>query len=330
MTSVLRQLQAEWNELVPQAQAQGVRRVRMLNAPLETIAYRREKLEWLRQQLGIGLGRQGQVYALTDLDAFTFGVEIECILPRGIGGHAGIARLITEAGVDCRADGYTHASTAHWKVVTDGSLGNYSEGCEVVSPVLQGEAGFDQLRKVCWVLTQARAKVNRRCGFHVHVGARSQSVDFFKNLVSFYRAAEVHIDSFMSPSRRADANGYCQSVHLSRASLNAALDVDGVVRACGQSTTAARSRTRYRKLNLQSYYQHKTVEFRQHQGTVEAHKAEHWVRFCLRMCLVAQARRVEAVGSFEELMIQVGCTDSERAYFQSRINHFAPRLAAAA
>ena len=35
-------------------------------------------------------------------------------------------------------------------------------------------------------------------------------------------------------------------------------------------------------------YQHGTVEFRQHQGTVEHDKAENWVKLVLRMVLTAR------------------------------------------
>lgn len=78
MVSVLRTLQAEWNELVPQARALGIPRVRTLNAPLETIEYRRTKLEWLRSMLGTS--------SMADLSSLTFGVEIEFVFPRGPGG----------------------------------------------------------------------------------------------------------------------------------------------------------------------------------------------------------------------------------------------------
>src|SRR6188768_2143198 len=106
MASVLRQLQAEWNALVPAAQARGIRRVKLLGqgdilrAPLETIAYRRAKLEWLRSLLGGS--------SLAGLDGLQFGVEIEVILPRGMSRHAAAAK-ITAAGVECHEELYGHS-----------------------------------------------------------------------------------------------------------------------------------------------------------------------------------------------------------------------------
>lgn len=319
MVSVLRTLQAEWNALVPEAQARGIRRVRLLNLPLETIAYRRAKLEWLRAQIG----QSGS------FDSLTYGIEIECILPRGVT-RRDMAGFIREAGVDCQDELYGHARRDFWKIVTDGSLGDYANGCELVSPVLRGEAGFDQLRKVCAVLTAKGAKVNRRCGFHVHVGVGSESIGFFKNLVQLYASAEDAIDSLVAPSRRQSSNPYCGSLknRVRAASLSSAATVGDVALAIGQDNTPSqvRSHKRYCKLNLQSFWQHGTVEFRQHQGTVEAVKAENWVRLCLRMCLTARAGE-KTVSTVEDLLTAVDATSTEKSYFTSRVLYFQRRAA---
>lgn len=320
MASLLRQLQAEWNSLVPSAQARGVRRVRTLSPDLlETIAYRKTKLEWLRAQIGTP----------GSFDSLTFGVELECILPRGYS-HRQVAELVTQAGVDCRSEQYSHQNRTYWKIVTDGSLGNYTSGAELVSPVLRGEAGFDQLRKVCDVLTTIAAKINKRCGLHVHVGAESQPVQFFKNLVNLYSSAEDTIDSFVAPSRRASDNDFCCSLksRVNQADLANARTIDQVAQSIRQTPGQhyVRDYTRYCKLNLKSFWQCGTVEFRQHQGTVDAAKAENWVRLVLRMCLTAAAGE-KTVSTDEDLMTAVNCSDSERAYFLGRVNFFNNQLA---
>lgn len=321
MTSLLRTLQLEWNSLVPAAQARGIRRVRLLRTdasgvpvPLETIAYRQAKVNWLKSQLLVS----------TDFNSLTFGVEIECILPYGVSRER-IAAAIREAGIDCFSEVYNHVNRGTWKVITDASLG-YEQGAEIVSPPLRGEAGFEALRKVCQVLTQAGAKVNKKCGFHVHVGAQNQHVPFFKNLVKLYAAAQGAIDSFLSPSRRGNNNRFCLPIDYRPGDLNAAQTVNQVAAAMGQSSISPRNDNRYRKLNLQSFWQHGTVEFRHHQGTVEAVKAENWVRLCLRMCLLA-AQEEKVPSTVQELLEDVKATEAERNYFLGRVTYFQQRPA---
>jgi len=317
MTSVLRNLQAEWNSMVPAATARGIRRVRLLNAPLETIAYRKAKVEWLRAQLG----------TTASFESLTFGVEIECHRPRGVTMSA-VAHAISQAGVPCQFESYNHTTRqSQWKVTTDGSLG-YNTGCEIVSPVLRGEDGFRQLRKVCDILTSLRCTVNRQCGFHVHVGAGSETIEFFKNLIKLYASAETAIDQLVAPSRRASANGFCTSLasRVRPAQLDAAQTVDAVALAIGQTPgrSSVRDHTRYCKLNLKSFWQHGTVEFRQHQGTVESMKAENWVRLCLRMVLTARAGE-KTVSSVEDLLTALDATETEKSYFNGRVVYFQTR-----
>ncbi len=332
MVSVLRQLQTEWNSLVPEAQARGIRRVRLLNGPLETIEYRRTRLEWLRAQLGTTLLTPGgDVGPLGTIDQFTFGVEAEVMMRVGMTRSQLAAKIAAEAGVICEEEGYGHSNRPNrWKVVTDGSLGDYTRGCEVVGPPLQGAAGFETLRKVFKAIEGAGCKVSKKCGLHVHVGVRGQSVQFFKNLAVLYASAEVAIDSFMAPSRRGSmgGNGFCRSVQMNRTRLVAATTIDEVTLALGQSVGAgsARNERRYRKLNYQSYWQHGTVEFRHHQGTVEAHKAENWVRLCLRMCVTARGTEKTA-RTLDELMTAVEAADGEREFFYDRARRFNPGVA---
>lgn len=326
MTSVLRQLQAEWNTLVPMAQARRVPRVRMLNAPLETIAYRRAKLEWLKAQLNL-TGSVATLAAASDLDAFSFGAELEFILPYGQSA-ATLAAAITAAGVPCHSSIYTHTTSSTWKIVTDGSVrGRRGSGLELVSPVLRGEAGIESLRTVCRVLTASGCKINKTCGFHVHVGATDKPVSFFKNLVKLYASAQSTIDTFLAPSRRGYTNGYCRPLAMTpdrEARIDRALTIADVSAAIGQMGTdraSARGPNRYSKLNLQAFWQHGTVEFRHHQGTVDADKAVYWVRFVLRLCLAA-TKGEKKPASFDELMAAVEVPAHEQNFFRGRVTYF--------
>lgn len=317
MPSVLRQLQAEWNSMVPAAQARGVRRVRLLGggdverAPLETIAHRRSKVEWLRAILG--------GTSLTALDTHSFGVEIECILPQPHN-HASAAAEITLAGIPCRHEGYGHTtSQGAWKVTTDGSLGNYSRGAEFVSPPLRGEEGFRQVRIVCETLTRIGAKITTRCGLHVHVGVGSEPPTFFKNLIGLYHSAQSAINSLMPQSRRN--NVFARPIRINRNAMQAAADVRSITEAIGQVPTATRDQTRYCVLNLKSYFAYGTVEFRQHGGTVDPVKVSNWIRLCLKMVLTARAEE-KTVATVDELLDAVAADDAEKQYFKGRASYF--------
>ena len=235
----------------------------------------------------------------------TFGIEIECIMPYDMSSSAELARILTLNGVPTYIES-RHSNSNHWKIVGDGSLHDRSFGIEIVSPVLYNQEGFDTIRKVCNVLEANEVNVNKRCGFHVHVGARGMHTNFFKNLLEMYTKHERIIDSFMPISRRRNNAQYAQSmVGTQLASL---------------FTPFA---GRYYKLNLAAFFKNnrQTVEFRQHSGTTNAEKAIHWVEFCIAM---VKAANVDVV-SFNEsdcaaLMTNLNVSDMCRAHFMKRVN----------
>jgi len=265
---------------------------------------------------------------LVDLDPvladYTYGIEIECFMPPGTD-EVGLARHVTAAGVPCVSESYNHHVRGHWKIVIDGSLMNDDRGVEIVSPILRGAEGLRQLRTAMGALVSARCTVTRRCGFHVHVGADSLGVRGFKHLAGAYGRLEAVIDRLVSPSRRGNENNYCRSIaaRIDVSQLASARSHEGVARAVGQDCSP-RSYTRYTKLNLQCYWQHGTVEFRQHQGTVEFEKARHWVVLCLRF--VHQACRAPAdsvATTLDDMLTFLGSSSHEREYFTARAAHFA-------
>ena len=194
-----------------------------------------------------------------------FGIEIEaynCTREK-------LASELRSAGIDVAVEGYNHTTRNHWKLVTDSSLtGNNT--FELVSPVLEGEAGLKELEKVCWVLEYCDVKVNDSCGLHIHMDAADFDLQTWKNLALSYKHLERVIDSFMPQSRRQ--NYYCKGLSsISTADIQAAQNINDLRAAFGNN--------RYRKVNLEAYARHRTVEFRQHSGTTNFTKMENWVRF---------------------------------------------------
>ena len=203
-----------------------------------------------------------------------FGVEIEaynCTRDK-------LARELTAAGINVAVEGYNHITRNHWKLVTDSSLTGVNT-FELVSPVLEGEQGLKELEKVCWVLEYCEVKVNDSCGLHIHMNAADFNLQTWKNLALSYKHLERVIDAFMPASRRN--NRFCKGLSgITEAGINAARsirDLQGVF-----------NHDRYRKLNLEAYSRHNTVEFRQHSGTTNFTKMEKWVHFLNGLITFAQ------------------------------------------
>ena len=184
-----------------------------------------------------------------------FGVEIEaynCTRER-------LARELTAAGIRVEVEGYNH--TDHWKLVTDSSLSG-NNTFELVSPILHGEQGIEELEKVCWVLDLCNAKVNDSCGLHIHMDAAEFDLQTWKNLIITYKRLENVIDHFMPQSRRNN---------------------------------------RYHKVNLEAYARHRTVEFRQHGGSTNFTKMSAWIHFLAKMITFAKQGQVNACTTLQNI-----------------------------
>lgn len=209
-----------------------------------------------------------------------FGVELEIVnlaIPT-------VVLALRNAGIDAHAEGYNHALRNHWKVVTDASVvgNNGIPGCEVVSPVLVGEDGLEEVRKVCRALVAAGATVNKTCGLHVHVNARDLTARDIAMTVTRYANTEASIDALVPVSRRGSYNRFCKSVVSLVRTNSARLATVSTPADCVTALrTYPNDENRFLKLNLESYLRHGTVEFRQHSGSVNAEKVCNWIRFCV-------------------------------------------------
>lgn len=210
-----------------------------------------------------------------------FGVEIEITSDHS---REQVASTLRAHGIACQDEDYTHRTTNHWKVVRDGSCGN-----EVVSPVLEGAEGLRQVKKVCEILSEIGCRVDRRCGVHVHYDARSMSVKNVRNVFKLWAIYEDVLDSLQPVSRRLSNNTYCRSIFKCAGEvtpMNAAVHTDvcgNLFRRLDRCTTIEQMATncfqgqRYTKLNIQSYFRHRTIEVRHHSGSVNAEKLTNWI-----------------------------------------------------
>lgn len=238
---------------------------------------------------------------------FTFGVEMECFVARGA-----IRTAAERTGMAYEYEGYNHRDGhSYFKFTTDSSVGGMPDPIECVSPVLQGAKGKATLKKACKTLNTAGAQVNRTCGLHVHIGAAKLTEKQYCNVFNNYYYLESLIDGFMAPSRRD--NGYALS--LSRyQGVTSCRTISGMQHTIG---------TRYCKVNPMSYDCHKTIEFRQHQGTTDYEKIINWVSFCGKLVNWSKNNRLTAhVASIDEIPF---LNKAEKEFFKARASHFASR-----
>lgn len=244
------------------------------------------------------------------INSLTFGVELECLIPSPHTMYSAAQKVAEKLGSPCHVTSYSnaHRTVPAWKVTTDGSVSGVGTAAEFVSPILSGENGLKQAELVCEALTEMGCRVNTSCGLHVHVGVRNEPVHFFKKIAKFYNAFEQVIDSMMPPSRRAGTSTYCRSLAtMSLDGVERATTVEGVLHAISGERESFRGANedyrseRWWKLNLAAYFRHKTIEFRQHSGTVDKVKVKNWIVTCLKMVAAMKRETVPALHGIQQV-----------------------------
>lgn len=275
-----------------------------------------------------------------------FGLELELMITDGKrDGYTleWMAQELTKLGPpNVVYHGYSHATTEHWKIVTDSSVKgrNQHDLClELVSPVLLGNEGLNQLRILMEHVRQLGIATNQTCGFHVHVDATSTPLSDLKRIAQCFVALENAFDLLVAGNhRRADQNKYCRSNRIAFGrlsnrqrwdSIEQVNDVDELVDILNPDGD------RYRKLNLTNLANSNrpsTMEFRLHGGVEELPQAEAWVRLLLRFC--DRVPTIHAIPLYEdatpamelqELWKIVQCQGLEQFYVLGR-KLFAPSL----
>ena len=222
-----------------------------------------------------------------------FGIEIEAISP--VEGWV-VACKLDQAGIDSCCEGYGHVTRSYWKITTDRSIQSTTENpftMEIVSPILKSEidvtstekSGFEHIKDVCKVLEKNDVKVNRTCGLHVHVDAHDFTIEDFKNLFRIWRRYQDAVYAMVAPSRKG--NDYTLPIPEDRLTemenLTSIQNLESYVGGSYRLSAMNNPLQRRYGLNVKSFWAYRTIEFRLHQGTVNADKIIAWVKFCIAM-----------------------------------------------
>lgn len=245
---------------------------------------------------------------------YTFGVEIECVGCR----YNEFFTAARNNGLEVMTQVYyNHNDIPQYKLTTDSSISGQN-AAECVTPALNGNAsGFESLKNCCKSLREIGATANSSCGLHVHIGAASLTDEEYCNVFVNYMRLETAIESFLAPSRRGLYARWCKSL---RTNENAVLAATTKVGMCN-----ALHCDRYHRVNANAYSAHKTIEFRQHQGTTNYTKIEHWVKFLGKLVEWSRDNRLnENIDRIEDIPF---LADAEKTFFCNRRAEFEARSA---
>jgi hypothetical protein len=186
-------------------------------------------------------------------------------------------------------------------LVRDGSI--TPPGQELIIYPLCGDRFLKEITELARVLKLAGSGVDQSCGFHVHVQAQDYGVLELRRLLWVYTQVEAEIfELFTSPDRIESR--FCKPYNFTpewwkgfwsksnpsdlREWLISYMygttlrrhDCGKGYRNFGQIRGHKYEQIRYQALNLHSWFQRQTVEFRHHQGTVDVKRLVWWPLFC--------------------------------------------------
>jgi len=218
-----------------------------------------------------------------------FGVEIECTVPARHINNGDINRGSYRDG-----DSLGREFPDGWIGKYDGSIhtnGNRTD-LEVVSPILHGRDGAEEMVRVVRTLYDVyNCRVNRSCGFHVHVGLDSvvdlqytpwsETIELIRRLLLLVGFHEDGLLASTLPSRIG--NSYCDSMRGPWAERLLYLDKRIQGRELIFNDIVNYASSRYSALNLTNVYSSSktTLEFRLFPGTLNTQRLLGYVMLAL-------------------------------------------------
>ncbi|WP_127716722.1 DEAD/DEAH box helicase family protein [Halobacteriovorax sp. HLS] len=176
-----------------------------------------------------------------------------------------------------------------WNIVYDGSC-----GFEIVSRILKGQEGFEELVNVVGLLNseflgELGLKIDYSTGLHLNLGWRDFSKSSVLNMINYMRNIEPALNSLVSPSRvivNDKASFYCKSLRsifdskdLKETSYNKLL------------TKIDSDDGRYMSFNLQNRDgDGQRVEVRLHNGTISTKKISLWTSLFMNIFVTINSR----------------------------------------
>lgn len=199
-------------------------------------------------------------------NTYTFGLELELMVPDSVLRNQGLRIGAYHVGtqVPFLPNGWTAQRDASLQAAP-----GYT-ACEIVSPILRGEEGIEEIVAVLAKLNELGFRIARNSGTHVHVGWNNRwGADTLARLISIFSYLEKGLFA-TTGTRNRERGTYCKVVrkHGSAPEAKKKLDPD-----------------RYSALNISNLTNNRTnkntVEFRLFSGSLNATKIIGWIQLCL-------------------------------------------------
>lgn len=179
-----------------------------------------------------------------------------------------------------------------WEIVYDGSIiakrrDNYGNivpatneyKCELNTPIL-GYEDIELLQEVIRALRKAGADVSELCGIHIHVSEHGHTPKSLRCLLNlFMQKEDIFVEAFQIPDNRLSR--YCKKVD------------EGLIHIINKRKPKTLQQlreywdnecgSRYKMINLDSFYSMKGIEFRFFNTTFHAGVVRAYIVFCLAL-----------------------------------------------
>ncbi len=179
-----------------------------------------------------------------------------------------------------------------WEIVSDGSIvamkrdefgdavsASSEYKCELNSPIL-GYQDIPLLQEVIRALRKGGAEPSELCGIHIHVSEKGHTPKSLRSLLNIFSQKEdIFVEAFQIPDNRLFR--YCDRVdegliHVINKKKPKTLKE---LEQCWDSECCSR----YRMVNLDSFYSNKGIEFRFFNTTLHAGVVRAYIVFCLAL-----------------------------------------------
>lgn len=216
---------------------------------------------------------------------------------------------------------YIEGETRHYELSNlgigehkdDGSVygDDDQSGGEFAMYPVNGDELFRRIDRITELMRDDDCYINRTCGLHVHLDVRGLDKVGRKRIFRAFSALEAIFLGMVSSSRLT--NEYCRKV---------------------EGDWEPSENSRYRTLNWTSIPNHGTLEFRLHQGSLDAKKIKSWVALLLafvdtfqhvKLLKTEWSKIVHTFSPREKLLFlfqQVKVPISLRKYMLTRLNRF--------